>query len=120
MKHSTDRILTTHCGSLARPKDLLDLMKAKVIGEPYDEGAYTSRVRSAVAETVRNQVEIGIDVVTDGELGKSCRVRLRTAATRSTRFPTVTASYNRATITRHFQKSGQPTRRVIKYGRCNQ
>src|SRR5918995_90296 len=61
MKHSTDRILTTHCGSLARPKNLLDLMKAKVTGEPYDKTAYTSRVQSAVAEIVRKQVENGID-----------------------------------------------------------
>jgi 5-methyltetrahydropteroyltriglutamate--homocysteine methyltransferase len=70
MKHSTDRILTTHCGSLARPKDLLDLMKAKVNGEPYDESAYTQRVRSAVADVVSKQVECGIDIVTDGEQGK--------------------------------------------------
>jgi len=70
MKHSTDRILTTHCGSLARPKDLLDLMKAKVTGERYDEGAYASRVRTAVSEVVRQQVDNGIDVVTDGEQGK--------------------------------------------------
>ena len=70
MKHSTDRILTTHCGSLARPKDLLDLMKMKVNGEPHDEGVYTSRVRSAVSEIVRQQVESGVDVVSDGEQGK--------------------------------------------------
>jgi 5-methyltetrahydropteroyltriglutamate--homocysteine methyltransferase len=70
MKRSTHRILTTHVGSLARPKDLLDLMKAKVNGEPYDHQAYTERVRSAVAEVVRRQVESGIDVVTDGEQGK--------------------------------------------------
>ena len=70
MKHSSDRILTTHCGSLARPKELLDLMKSKVSDERYDEGAYTSRVRSAVSEIVRRQVDSGIDVVTDGEQGK--------------------------------------------------
>jgi 5-methyltetrahydropteroyltriglutamate--homocysteine methyltransferase len=70
MKQSTDRILTTHCGSLARPKDLLDLMKAKANGQPYDEGVYTSRVRHAVSEIVRQQSENGIDVVTDGEQGK--------------------------------------------------
>jgi 5-methyltetrahydropteroyltriglutamate--homocysteine methyltransferase len=70
MKHSTHRILTTHCGSLARPKELLDLMKAKVNGEPYDEGAYAQRVRSAVADVVSKQVECGIDIVTDGEQGK--------------------------------------------------
>ncbi|MBI3016116.1 MAG: cobalamin-independent methionine synthase II family protein [Candidatus Tectomicrobia bacterium] len=70
MKRSTDRILTTHCGSLPRPKDLLDMMKAKVNGEPYDHDAYTRRVRSAVAEIVRKQVESGMDIVTDGEQGK--------------------------------------------------
>ena len=42
MNHSTDRILTTHCGSLPRPKDLLDLMKAKINGDPYDAGAYAA------------------------------------------------------------------------------
>ncbi|HSF57121.1 MAG TPA: hypothetical protein VLD83_03550 [Candidatus Binatia bacterium] len=67
MKRSTGRILTTHCGSLARPKDLLDLMKAKVNGEPYDVSAFTQRVKSAVAEVVRKQAESGIDIVTDGE-----------------------------------------------------
>jgi 5-methyltetrahydropteroyltriglutamate--homocysteine methyltransferase len=70
MKRSTDRILTTHCGSLPRPKDLLDMMKAKVSGQPYDEQAYARRVRTAVAESVRKQVETGIDVPTDGEQGK--------------------------------------------------
>jgi 5-methyltetrahydropteroyltriglutamate--homocysteine methyltransferase len=70
MKRSTARILTTHCGSLPRPKDLLDLMKAKLTGEPYDHDAYDQRVRSAVAETVRKQAESGIDILTDGEQGK--------------------------------------------------
>jgi len=70
MKRSTDRILTTHCGSLARPKDLLDLMKAKVNAVPYDETTYAERTRSAVAEIVRKQAENGIDIVTDGEQGK--------------------------------------------------
>ena len=70
MQRSTERILTTHCGSLARPTDLLDLMKAEVRGEPYDHDTYNRRVRSAVAETVRQQVESGIDIPTDGEQGK--------------------------------------------------
>ncbi|HSF59929.1 MAG TPA: cobalamin-independent methionine synthase II family protein, partial [Candidatus Binatia bacterium] len=70
MKRSTDRILTTHCGSLARPKELLDLMRAKVTGEPYDVSAYAERTRSAVGEIVRKQAESGIDIVTDGEQGK--------------------------------------------------
>src|SRR5262249_45723486 len=70
MKRSTERILTTHCGSLARPHDLLDLMKAKLAGEPCDEAAFARRVRSAGADSVRRQIECGIDVPNDGEQGK--------------------------------------------------
>jgi 5-methyltetrahydropteroyltriglutamate--homocysteine methyltransferase len=70
MKRSTDRILTTHCGSLARPKDLLDSMKAKVNGEPYDQELYGNRVARAVSDVVREQIENGIDIPTDGEQGK--------------------------------------------------
>ncbi len=70
MKRSTERILTTHVGSLARPTDLLDLMKAKVDGEPYDEDAYARRIPAAVAEIVRQQAASGIDIVTDGEQSK--------------------------------------------------
>jgi 5-methyltetrahydropteroyltriglutamate--homocysteine methyltransferase len=70
MKHSTDRIFTTHCGSLARPKELLDLMKAKLSGAAYDRDAYDARTRSAVFEIVRNQIDSGVDVVTDGEQSK--------------------------------------------------
>src|SRR4051812_43175605 len=67
---STGRILTTHCGSLARPHDLLDLMKAKLGGQRYDAAAYEKRVTDAVAEAVRKQAECGIDVVCDGEQSK--------------------------------------------------
>jgi len=70
MKRSTDRILTTHCGSLARPKDLLDLMKARINGEPYDLDVYARRVAGAVSEVVHQQVENGIDIPSDGEQGK--------------------------------------------------
>jgi len=70
MHRSTTRILTTHCGSLPRPTDLLELMKAKITGEPYDAEALAARVRSAVAEIVRQQVECGIDIPTDGEQSK--------------------------------------------------
>ncbi len=69
-QHSTDRILTTHVGSLPRPKDVLDLMKAKVAGLPYDNEAYEKRVRAAVAECVRKQADSGIDILTDGEQSK--------------------------------------------------
>ena len=71
MKRSTDRILTTHTGSLARPTDLLDLMKVKESREPYDHEVYATRVRSAVAEVVRKQAESGVDVVNDGEQSKT-------------------------------------------------
>jgi 5-methyltetrahydropteroyltriglutamate--homocysteine methyltransferase len=70
VKHSTDRILTTHVGSLPRPMDLLDLMKTMLIGQLDDEEAYAARIRQAVTDVVRQQVEHGIDVVTDGEQGK--------------------------------------------------
>jgi len=70
MQRSTDRILTTHAGSLPRPPDLLQMMRAKSRGEPVDEQALAARVGSAVAEIVRKQVDLGIDVVDDGELGK--------------------------------------------------
>ena len=70
MKRSTDRILTTHVGSLPRPRNLLDLMKAKVDAGSFDDDAYTGRVETAVAEIVRKQVECGIDIPTDGEQGK--------------------------------------------------
>jgi 5-methyltetrahydropteroyltriglutamate--homocysteine methyltransferase len=70
MKRSTDRILLTHAGSLARPKDLLEMMDAKLCGRPYDHKAYATRIRGAVTDTVRQQVECGVDIVTDGEQSK--------------------------------------------------
>ena len=70
MRRSIDRILTTHVGSLGRPRDLLEMMREKEHGRPYDAAAYAERVTSAVAEVVDEQVKSGIDVVTDGELGK--------------------------------------------------
>jgi 5-methyltetrahydropteroyltriglutamate--homocysteine methyltransferase len=65
-QQNTDRILTTHVGSLPRPKDLLDLMKARLAGLAYDHDAYERRVRDAVADCVRRQAETGIDIVSDG------------------------------------------------------
>jgi 5-methyltetrahydropteroyltriglutamate--homocysteine methyltransferase len=70
MRVSSERILTTHCGSLPRPHDLLDMMRVKLSGEPYDHGAYAARITSAVQESVRRQVECGIDIPTDGEMSK--------------------------------------------------
>jgi 5-methyltetrahydropteroyltriglutamate--homocysteine methyltransferase len=70
IQQNTDRIRTTHIGSLPRPHDLLDLMKAKLNGKPYDREKYDAIVAKAVADTVRKQVECGIDFVTDGEFSK--------------------------------------------------
>jgi 5-methyltetrahydropteroyltriglutamate--homocysteine methyltransferase len=70
VKRSTDRIITSHAGSLVRPAALRDLLVAKNAGRPYDEVAFQGQVREAVADGVRRQVEAGIDVVTDGELSK--------------------------------------------------
>ncbi|MGH2599784.1 MAG: cobalamin-independent methionine synthase II family protein, partial [Dehalococcoidia bacterium] len=71
MQRSTDRILTTHVGSLIRPPKLLEFATAKQQGEAIDEQAYEECLRIAVAEVVRRQAEAGIDIVNDGEFGKS-------------------------------------------------
>jgi 5-methyltetrahydropteroyltriglutamate--homocysteine methyltransferase len=70
MLRSTDRILTTHTGSLPRPADLIDMIRAREQGNPGDEAAFQARVKSAVAEVVRLQVDAGVDIVSDGEEGK--------------------------------------------------
>jgi 5-methyltetrahydropteroyltriglutamate--homocysteine methyltransferase len=70
MRRSTDRILTTHAGSLPRPRDLLELVRARSRGERVDEDAFQTRLRMAVGEIVRKQADLGVDVVDDGEFGK--------------------------------------------------
>ncbi len=70
MKLSVDRILTTHVGSLPRPDDLFEMMLARMDGKPVDEKAYAERVQRAVADSVKQQVAAGLDVVSDGEMGK--------------------------------------------------
>jgi 5-methyltetrahydropteroyltriglutamate--homocysteine methyltransferase len=70
MQRSTNRILTTHAGSLPRPADILQMIRAKSRGEAVDEQKLGSRVREAVAGVVRRQADIGIDVIDDGEFGK--------------------------------------------------
>ena len=66
MKRSTERILTTHVGSLARADSLIPLLRLREQGQPYER-----LVREAVTDVVRQQVETGIDIVTDGEQSKS-------------------------------------------------
>ena len=70
MIRSTERFLTTHTGSLPRPDDLVRIMYAKEEGIPVDGAALAARIRSAVADVVRKQVELGIDIVNDGEMSK--------------------------------------------------
>ena len=70
MKLSVDRILTTHVGSLPRPDDLFEMMLDRMDGKPIDEKAYAERVQRAVTDSVKQQVAAGLDVVSDGEMGK--------------------------------------------------
>ncbi len=71
MKRSDTRILTTHVGSLIRPPALQEFLRAKQAGKPYDEQAYEKCLTESVATVVRQQAQAGIDVVSDGEFGKS-------------------------------------------------
>ena len=71
MKTSTDRILTTHVGSLIRPDDLQQFMRAKQSDASYDHAAYEACLKRSVADVVRRQAETGVDVVSDGEYGKA-------------------------------------------------
>lgn len=77
MQRSESRILTTHAGALPRPDDLLalnaEIAQARQSGQAYDERAHRSRLASAVADVVRQQSTLGIDVVNDGEYGKAMR-----------------------------------------------
>jgi 5-methyltetrahydropteroyltriglutamate--homocysteine methyltransferase len=71
MKRSTDRILTTHVGSLVRPAALRVFLAAKEGGLPLDQAAYAACLKASVADVVRRQAEIGLDVISDGEFGKA-------------------------------------------------
>src|SRR5215469_12484985 len=96
MQQNTDHIQTTHIGSLPRPHKLLDILKAKYGRQPYDEAELNSTLTQAVAECVRNQVECGIEIVTDGEYSKP--VSLPTSAIGSTGLnlgPTKSSFYSR-------------------------
>jgi 5-methyltetrahydropteroyltriglutamate--homocysteine methyltransferase len=70
MQVSKDRILTTHVGSLPRPQDVVDVLFAQDRGEAIDEGHFETVVANAVNETVRKQVEAGLDIIDDGEMSK--------------------------------------------------
>src|SRR5271166_6089772 len=70
MQQNTDRILTTHVGSLPRPKSWLDLMKARISGAPGEPDQYEQQLREVVRECVSRQAQCGIDILTDGEQSK--------------------------------------------------
>src|SRR2546427_322285 len=70
MKRSTQKILTTHNGSLPRPRELLQMLVAREKGDPPDRATFSTAVRRAVGEVVKKQEEAGITVINDGEVGK--------------------------------------------------
>jgi 5-methyltetrahydropteroyltriglutamate--homocysteine methyltransferase len=70
MKTSTNRILTTHVGSLIRPPQLLEFVAQRHQGKALDKAAYARVLKDSVAQIVREQAEHGVDVVSDGECGK--------------------------------------------------
>jgi 5-methyltetrahydropteroyltriglutamate--homocysteine methyltransferase len=71
MRAPVDRLRTTHVGSLIRPPALLELIRLKQTGLPYDAKTYDACLTASVADVVRRQIEAGIDIVSDGEFGKS-------------------------------------------------
>ena len=70
MKRSIERILTTHAGSLPRPSDLLAMIEARAKDEKLETAAFAARVEGAVGEAVRRQIDAGVDIVGDGEMGR--------------------------------------------------
>ncbi len=70
MQRSTERILTTHTGSLPRPDELMQMMLAREQGQPIHEDELAEHIRRTVAEVVKHQVAVGIDIVSDGEMSK--------------------------------------------------
>src|SRR5919201_5056025 len=75
MNRSIDRILVSHVGSLVRPMSIRDILSARDHGQPYDEAAYEKTLREEVANVVRKQADVGVDIVSDGEYGKAGWIR---------------------------------------------
>jgi len=71
MKTSSTRILTTHVGSMPRPEIIRSLLRTRASGQQVDDAAFVAPVKAAVAEAVRQQAQVGIDVVSDGEMSKA-------------------------------------------------
>ena len=70
MAANPDRILTTHVGSLVRPPKLVEFLKLIEAGQAYDQAAYEACLKESIQEVVRQQVEAGVDIVSDGEFSK--------------------------------------------------
>src|SRR5262249_35831127 len=70
METSRDRILTTHTRSLHSPPDLEEMFRRKLAGERVDASAFEARLRAAVGEIVRKQIDLGVDIIDDGEFSK--------------------------------------------------
>jgi 5-methyltetrahydropteroyltriglutamate--homocysteine methyltransferase len=70
MKRNSDRILTTHVGSLPRPDALREMLVARDEGQPFDEAAFEPAIREAVLDVVKQQREAGLDIINDGEQSK--------------------------------------------------
>jgi 5-methyltetrahydropteroyltriglutamate--homocysteine methyltransferase len=90
MQTSTERILTTHVGSIPRPESIRALLRARLGGQTIDEAALAARAAEAVTEMVRRQAEVGLDVVSDGEMSKTSFLGYTDA--RLTGFVTTTAA----------------------------
>ena len=71
MKRSTDRMLTTHAGSLPKPSDSDAMLRAKEAGQPYDAPALQQRLARTVTEVVQQQAGYGLDIISDGEQSKT-------------------------------------------------
>ena len=80
MKASTDHILTTHVGSLPRPEELIAANRARAAGQPADDEAFQATLRAAVADVVRQQTQVGVDLPGDGEFGKATGHRVNYGA----------------------------------------
>ena len=73
MERSIDRVLTTHVGSLIRPPELREILRAKAHGETIDEAKHTQVLTDSVSAVVRQQTATGVDVISDGEIPKTIR-----------------------------------------------
>ena len=80
MKRSSERILTTHAGALPQPADLKQMHAAQTSGQHVDQDAFAKRVRDVVAEVVKKQLDCGLDIINDGEVGKSNFSAMRATA----------------------------------------